>query len=125
LKVSIFSFGFKYGPPPESHIQFDVRFLPNPYWVEELRATTGLQSATASYVIDSEAADDFFIHLIPLLDFITCQFTSADRENLTIAVGCTGGRHRSVAVAEKLGQIMSKSGLAVSITHHHINSEKQ
>ena len=101
LKVYIFSFGFKHGVPLDANLLFDVRFLPNPYWQEHLRPTSGLGSDVSGFVIDRDEGKEFLSLLKPLLLSIAAQ-TARNRKELRIGIGCTGGRHRSVAVVEAL-----------------------
>ena len=100
---------------------FDVRFLPNPYYIPELKKTTGLFPKTAAYAIDNKAAADFFLYLLPLLDFLLCQYTAKERDILTLGIGCTGGKHRSVAVGEALGKILSKGEHQTTVSHRDIS----
>ena len=102
LNIQLFSFGFKHGTPDDAHLLFDVRFLPNPYWQEELRAKSGLQPEVSAYVVDSGAAQEFLKLLLPLLECIIKQSAASGKEEIRIGIGCTGGRHRSVAVVEYL-----------------------
>jgi UPF0042 nucleotide-binding protein len=101
LKIILFSFGFKHGVPVDANLLFDVRFLPNPYWVEDLRPKSGLQDEVSSYVIDSDQGREFLRLLEPLLVSIAVGMAGNNKE-LRIGIGCTGGRHRSVAVVEAL-----------------------
>ena len=100
LVIDLYSFGFKYGYPVEVNMVWDVRFLPNPYWVAELRPQTGKVKEVAEYVLGSEAGRSFLGHLQPLLQCIVEQNINVGKKNLRIAIGCTGGRHRSVAITE-------------------------
>ncbi len=118
--VYIHSFGFKHEPPVESDLLFDVRFLPNPYYIPELQETTGLESVTASHVLDNDASSTFFNLLTPLLHFLMKQFSESKRDSITICIGCTGGRHRSVAVAEKLAEILAPHNKDVTVAHRDI-----
>jgi len=120
MKIKIISFGFKHGPQPPVETMFDVRFLPNPYYVPELQKTTGLAPKTAAYAIDNETASDFFLHLLPLLDFLISQYQRTNREQLTIGIGCTGGKHRSVAVAEALGRRLASEDCQLIVIHRDI-----
>lgn len=120
LQINLISFGFKHGPPTEADTIFDVRFLPNPYFVPELKVHTGLEDCVASYVLKSTTTDDFLHKLIPLLQFLIPQYKHEGKVYLTIAIGCTGGKHRSVAIAEKLKEILQTSGEKVTITHRDL-----
>ena len=105
MKKLIFSsFGFKYGIPPDANYVFDVRFIPNPYYVEELRPLSGRDEPVRKYIKSFEEADSFLASSILFLNFVTPRYLEADRETLHVALGCTGGRHRSVAFAEWLGE---------------------
>jgi UPF0042 nucleotide-binding protein len=120
LQVRIVSFGFKHGPPLEADILFDVRFLPNPYFVPELKERSGLEAAVASYVLNNRTATDFLDKLTPLLQFLIPQYKGEGKAHLTIGIGCTGGRHRSVAIARKLEQILQESAENVSLRHRDL-----
>jgi len=120
LQVGLVSFGFKHGPPPEADILFDVRFLPNPYFVPELRALTGIDVAVASFVLDSAPAQEFLARLLPLLEFLIPQYQNEGKIYLTIGIGCTGGQHRSVAVTERLGQLIKQQTDFLVISHRDL-----
>lgn len=100
LYVTILSFGYKYGIPQDADMVFDVRFLPNPYYVEDLRQKTGLTQEVRDYVMQNEDSHEFMQRLNGLLDFLIPRFIEEGKNQLIIAFGCTGGRHRSVTVAE-------------------------
>jgi RNase adaptor protein for sRNA GlmZ degradation len=117
LHITLFSFGFKYGMPQNVNLLWDVRFLPNPYWVEALRPWTGVDPAVADYVLKNPVGRQFLLLLEPLLLFLVEKNSAADRQNLDIAVGCTGGRHRSVAVVEALREILQKQSLVLTVFH--------
>lgn len=106
MKIRLFSFGFKYGCP-EANMLLDVRFLPNPYWVPALKERSGLEVPVAAYVLESEAGREFLSRLEPLLAFMLDSHRQAGREEFSCAVGCTGGRHRSVAVTEHLRRFLA------------------
>ena len=97
------SFGFKYGMPQDSNYVFDVRFVPNPFYVAELKPLTGMDEPVRKYIGSFEETDSFLTSSILFLDFVIPRYFKADREILHVAVGCTGGRHRSVALVEWLG----------------------
>jgi len=122
LKIVLFSFGFKYGAPADVNVLWDVRFLPNPYWVEKLRPSTGLVDEVAAYVLESERGKGFIALLRPMIRFLIEQNRAAGKKSLRIAVGCTGGRHRSVAVAEAL--IDSLEDMPVELTVFHRDIER-
>ena len=117
LHVNVLSFGFKNGLPPEADLVLDVRFLPNPYYVPELKALNGLDAPVRDYVFHSEQTDEFLRRLTPLLDFLLPQYRQEGRTELVIAVGCTGGRHRSVAVAHYLAEYVMRQGCDVTESH--------
>jgi UPF0042 nucleotide-binding protein len=120
MVVTLFSFGFKHAPP-EADTVFDVRFLPNPYYVPELSPETGLDRDVASYVLDNKAADVFFRSFEPfIIAFLQCH-ADTNRESFHMGIGCTGGRHRSVAVAEKIGKVLGNHGVVVKLFHRDID----
>ena len=121
LNVSVMSFGFKNGLPLEADLVFDVRFLPNPYYVPELKALTGLDEPVREYVFASEAAGRLLERLEPLLAFLLPQYLQEGRTELVIAVGCTGGRHRSTAMAHHLANYIGGLGYPVSESHRDIS----
>ena len=121
LNVSVMSFGFKNGLPLEADLVFDVRFLPNPYYVPELKPLTGLDEPVREYVFASEAVGRFLERLEPLLAFLLPQYLQEGRTELVIAVGCTGGRHRSTAVAHYLANYIGGLGYPVSESHRDIS----
>nr|MBF0222955.1 RNase adapter RapZ [Desulfobulbaceae bacterium] len=120
LLVTVVSFGFKHGPPAEADILFDVRFLPNPYFVPELKDHTGLEPQVSSFVLKSEAATEFLGKLTPLLQFLIPQYKKEGKAYLTIGIGCTGGKHRSVSIAGKLKQVLEEAGESVSVNHRDL-----
>lgn len=121
LNVSVMSFGFKNGLPLEADLVFDVLFLPNPYYVPELKHLTGLDEPVREYVFASEAAGRFLERLEPLLVFLLPQYLQEGRTELVIAVGCTGGRHRSTAMAHHLANYIGELGYPVSESHRDIS----
>ena len=104
LAVTFESFGFKYGTVRDPDLLFDVRFLPNPHYEPDLRPLTGLDSRVQQYVNTGGALDEFYGHLYPMLDYLLPQYLAEGKAHLVVAVGCTGGRHRSVTIAESLGE---------------------
>lgn len=102
--ITVTAFGYKYGLPMDADLVFDVRFLPNPYYVSELRSMSGLEPRVAAFVLDNDAAREFMTRLTALLDYVIPLYAEEGRYTLNIAVGCTGGRHRSVAVANELAK---------------------
>jgi RNase adapter protein RapZ len=123
LHVTLFSFGFKYGIPDDIHLLWDVRFLPNPYWVDALRSRTGLDRDVADYVVGSTAGREFLLLLEPLLLFLVNANALAGKDGLHLAVGCTGGRHRSVAVVEALQQILLKQPVELTVFHRDVEKD--
>ena len=117
MSISVTSFGFKYGVPLEADLVFDVRFLPNPFYVAELRPQTGLDKGVADYVFANPTAQELMEHLRRLMDFLLPHFVEEGKSALVIAVGCTGGRHRSVAVTHALCEYIQGLGYAAGETH--------
>jgi UPF0042 nucleotide-binding protein len=108
LEVTLLSFGFKHGLPAEADLVLDVRFLPNPYFVEALSASTGEEAAVSSFVLDNADAREFLARAEGLLTFLLPRAEREGKAYLTVAVGCTGGRHRSVAVVQELARRLPK-----------------
>ncbi|MEH1058667.1 RNase adapter RapZ [Micromonospora purpureochromogenes] len=123
LRVTVISFGFKYGLPPDADFVLDARFLPNPYWVPELREHTGREEAVSAYVLGQEGADAFVAAYADLVNATTAGFEREGKRYLTVAVGCTGGKHRSVAIAEELSGRLRQSGLAANAQHRDLGRE--
>ncbi|MFN2617613.1 MAG: RNase adapter RapZ [Thermoleophilaceae bacterium] len=122
LAVTFLTFGYKHGTPREADLSFDVRFLPNPHYEPELREQTGLDAAVVDYVQSSDGLADFYERLIPLLDYLLPAYEREGKAHLTIGIGCTGGRHRSVVVAERLGGIYGERGdYLVDIVHRDVD----
>ena len=121
LQLSVMSFGYKHGIPLDVDFVFDVRFLPNPHWIDELRSKTGLDEDVRSYVLESELATTFVTQVESLLELLLPAFREEGKSYLTVAVGCTGGRHRSVAVAEELSRWLSKSGYRPRVSHRDVH----
>ncbi len=123
LKVVLFSFGFKYGAPADVNVLWDVRFLPNPYWVEKLRPKTGLADEVAAYVLESDEGKGFVTLLDPMITFLVEQNRAAGKKTLRIAIGCTGGRHRSVALTEYLIGIIENLPVELTVFHRDIERD--
>ena len=117
MSISVTSFGFKYGVPLEADLVFDVRFLPNTYYVEELRPQTGLDKGVSDYVFDNPITQELMEHLRRFMDFLLPHFVEEGKSALVIAVGCTGGRHRSVAVTHALCEYIQGLGYAAGENH--------
>lgn len=120
LFVSVVSFGYKYGIPAESDLLFDVRFLPNPHFVENLRAKSGLDSEVVSFIEAIEDYQQYFQMVFSLLLFLVPRFITEGKTYLTISIGCTGGRHRSVSMAQRLGEELGRQGYRVKTTHRDL-----
>lgn len=120
MRVTILTFGYKYGVPYEVDLVFDVRFLRNPHFVGALNPFTGEHEEVQRYVLETNEAKTFLSHLKDLFTFLLPLFERENRSYLTIAVGCTGGRHRSVAIAVRLREILCKLGYQVEIRHREI-----
>ena len=121
MTVNVLSFGFKHGIPLEADLVFDVRFLPNPYYIPELRNKTGLDEDVHQFVFQYQATKDFMDKLEDLINFTLPQYVEEGKTELVIAIGCTGGRHRSVAVASELAAIISQRGDTVVLDHRDMN----
>lgn len=122
LAVTIQSFGFKHGPARDADLLLDVRFLPNPHYEAELRPLTGRDAAVAAYVNRDGALDAFLERLIPMLDYLLPQYVAEGKSHLSVAIGCTGGRHRSVAIAELLAERYREHGdYLVEVAHRDID----
>ena len=109
FRIEVMSFGFKYGIPIDADLVFDVRFLPNPYYLPELRNQTGVDEPVYDYVMNHPESEDFYKHLLALIEPILPSYQKEGKSVLTIAMGCTGGQHRSVAFAKRLAQDLSKT----------------
>ena len=123
LQVSLVSFGYKHGLPRDADLVFDVRFLPNPHWVDELRPLPGTDKKVVTYVRRQAGYDEFMRKLQVLLDQTVPGYVLEGKSYLTIAVGCTGGKHRSTVVAEDLGDYFRKRGYPVSVEHRDLERE--
>jgi RNase adapter protein RapZ len=122
MALTFMSFGFKHGPPREEDLAFDVRFLPNPHYEADLRDLTGLDERVVEYVARDGRMGELYERLFPLLDFLLPQYVSEGKAHLVIAVGCTGGRHRSVAIAEHLAErYRGHDGIDVAVAHRDID----
>lgn len=125
VNVSIMSFGFKYGTPSNLDLLFDVRFLPNPYFIPELRNLTGRHKPLIDYVMGQDDTKGFFAHLFPLIDYLIPRYRKEGKIYLTIGVGCTGGRHRSPVIAEHLARHVEKNhALTATIMHRDMETRK-
>lgn len=124
LRVDVLSFGFKHGAPRDADVQLDVRFLPNPHWIDELRALTGRDEAVRDYVLGQPEAGPFVDACKNLLDVVMPGYVNEGKRYLTIAIGCTGGKHRSVVISELIGEhLRATTGLPVAVRHRDIGVE--
>ncbi len=121
LIVNLESFGYRYGLPPAADLVFDVRFLPNPHYVEELRPLTGLDPVLRDYVLSQPACREFRKHLDPLLAFLIPHYRAEGKSYLTLAIGCTGGRHRSVSIVEDLYSAFPDAQVLLRVNHRDID----
>jgi UPF0042 nucleotide-binding protein len=122
--VNLVSFGFRFGPPATAELLFDVRFLPNPHFEPDLRPLTGEDPAVAEYVLKNERAEGLFERLRELLHFLLPLYDAEGKAYLTIGVGCTGGRHRSPAIAESLARELREAGREVNVEHRELERER-
>jgi len=120
MQTRVMSFGYKHGLPLDVDIVLDCRFLPNPHWVDELRPLTGLDEPVSRYVLEQPAAADLLRHLDELLDLLLPAYVAEGKSYLTIALGCTGGQHRSVAVAEAVADQLRRKGFDPTVVHRDI-----
>ena len=123
VRLAVMSFGFKYGIPLDADFVFDLRFLPNPFWVMELRPVTGQDAAVADYVMGQPGAPEFVDRVVALMEPVTAGYVREGRRYATLAVGCTGGKHRSVAVAEALRTRLASSDVATFVVHRDLGQE--
>ncbi len=117
INVSVMSFGFKYGLPKEADLVFDVRFLRNPYYIPELKEKTGLDSDVREYIFQSPQTAEFMGLLKSMISFLLPQYVEEGKQYLCIAIGCTGGHHRSVALAQELAEFVKESGYSSEVLH--------
>lgn len=125
MNISILTFGYKYGVPYNIDLLFDIRFLPNPHFVDELRKLSGLDKKVVDYVLGSEISKKFLKLLLNFLEFLIPQYEYEGKTYLTIAIGCTGGRHRSVTIGEEVAGFIKKMGYTPMMTHRDIQKEKK
>jgi len=121
MVVQVQSFGFRYGIPPDSDLVIDVRFLPNPHFLPELQGLTGLDQAVSEYVVSRSPCSEFLKHLQGMLQFLLPHYRREGKSYLTISIGCTGGRHRSVAIVEELRPSLVGEGVALQVLHRDID----
>jgi UPF0042 nucleotide-binding protein len=123
LKVTVTSFGFKYGIPVDADFVADMRFLPNPHWVDELRPRTGQDPAVADYVMTRDGAAEFLDAYVPVLEGVADGYLREGKRFMTVAVGCTGGKHRSVAMTEEIVRRLETAGFEARATHRDLGRE--
>jgi len=123
LKATVVSFGFKYGIPVDADFVADMRFLPNPHWVPELRPHTGKEAVVADYVKSQNGAEEFLDRFVPLLIDVSKGYLREGKRFMTVAVGCTGGKHRSVAMAEEISTRLARQGLDARAAHRDLGRE--
>lgn len=122
MRIEVVSFGFSRGLPHNADLVFDVRFLPNPYFVNELKSLPGYDPRVAEYIAQREPTGTFLNRIEEMLLFLLPQYQHEGKSFLTIALGCTGGQHRSVFVAERIGQVLGKAGYKVKISHRDVKA---
>lgn len=120
MRVSLRSFGFKHGAPRDTDLLFDVRFLPNPHWIAELRPLRGTDEPVVEYVMGDQAAKEFVDRVDELLAFLIPRFEAEGKSYLSVGIGCTGGHHRSVVIAEELGRRLAEHGVKATVRHRDI-----
>ncbi len=123
VRATVISFGFKYGIPVDADMVVDMRFLPNPHWDPLLRPMSGLDAPVSAFVLEQPAAVDFLDRLEPLLDTVYVGFLRERKQYLSLAVGCTGGKHRSVAMAEEVGRRLRVQGVVAAVVHRDLGRE--
>jgi RNase adapter protein RapZ len=123
LRATVISFGYKYGLPVDADLVLDCRFLPNPHWVPELRPMTGLEERVSDYVLSQPGAAEFVDKFVALFDLVSTGYRREGKRYATIAVGCTGGKHRSVAISEEIARRLGKQGLDISVVHRDLGRE--
>ena len=123
LRATVMSFGFKYGIPVDADLVADLRFLPNPYWNPELKELTGLNEQVNDFVVGSDQAQEFLSKYAELINLVEDGYLREGKRFVTIAIGCTGGKHRSVAMAENLSARLVKSGVEVRVVHRDLGRE--
>lgn len=121
LSVTIMSFGFKYGVPRQADMMFDVRFLKNPHWDETLKPFTGKDKPVQEYIQSDETLDPFYNKVKDMIEFLLPRYSAEGKSYLTIAIGCTGGKHRSVYLAERLGKDVKAADFSVSVQHRELD----
>jgi UPF0042 nucleotide-binding protein len=120
LLINLISFGYRYGLPPDADIVLDVRFLPNPYFIEGLKDFDGNEKKVEKYVMDREESKTFLQELFKIMEFLIPNYEKEGKAYLNIALGCTGGKHRSVVMLNKLGEYLSAKDYIININHRDI-----
>jgi RNase adapter protein RapZ len=121
LALTILTFGFKNGPPRDADLVFDVRFLPNPHYREDLRPLTGRDPQVVEHVEAGDLAREYYERLLPLLDFLLPAYLAEGKTHLTIAIGCTGGRHRSITIADRIARhLASRDDVSIRVVHRDV-----
>jgi RNase adapter protein RapZ len=123
LRATVMSFGFKYGIPVDADVVLDARFLPNPHWVETLRDHTGLDPDVRAYVVDTPASERFLGEATRLLDVMAEGYLREGKRYVTVAIGCTGGKHRSVALTEEVARRLTRQGIESVVVHRDLGRE--
>ena len=123
LSVAIMSFGYKHGLPIDADLVFDVRFLPNPFWIPELRPKSGLSRDVATYVLKHDAAQELLVKIEDVIGTISPGYLQEGKRQVTIAIGCTGGKHRAPAMGEELGRLLTERGVATTVMHRDLEKE--
>jgi len=124
LALTLLTFGFKNGPPRDADLTLDVRFLPNPHYVDDLRPLTGLDAEVVEYVESGTQAGEFYGRLMPLLDFLLPAYVAEGKQHLTIAIGCTGGKHRSITVASRIArELGDRDDVKLRMVHRDVDLE--
>jgi UPF0042 nucleotide-binding protein len=123
LRIAVMSFGFKYGIPLDADLVFDMRFLPNPFWIPELRSKNGTDLAVSTYVMNKRGASEFVDRVVALMQPMIVGYQREGRRYITLSLGCTGGKHRSVAVAEALAQRLNSDDVATILVHRDLGRE--
>jgi UPF0042 nucleotide-binding protein len=123
LRITVVSFGFKYGVPVDADLLADMRFLPNPFWVPELRHRTGQDADVAAYVKDRPDSKEFLERYLPVIETVGDGYLREGKRFMTVAIGCTGGKHRSVAMSEEIAARLRASGLEAEATHRDLGRE--
>ena len=123
LIINLISFGFKYSIPIECDLVFDVRFIPNPFYIDSMKRLTGKNDAVKNYVLEMKETQDFLAKLTDMLDFLIPNYIKEGKSQLVVGIGCTGGRHRSVAIADSVYKILQAKQHRVVVEHRDIEKD--